>query len=290
MITTDLLLCPICRAPVTRPDNNTSTLACPQRHSFDIASEGYINLLRKKLPGDTREMLQARRAFFEREHYRPLSDALNELIAAHLPLTYPSSLLPTSPITLLDAGCGEGYYLQRLQTALHAQQHATAGIGLDISKEAAKMAARRYRDALFLVANLKEPLPLQDAAFHALLNIFAPRNPPEFARVLMPDGLLLIVIPGPTHLQELRATLHLLNIEEHKQQHVIEQFTDRFTLLTTRRITYELHLRDNEITQAVLMTPNYWHLAEETRQALATMTELRTTVEFVCLLFRHANR
>ena len=148
------------------------------------------------------------------------------------------------------------------------------------------MAARRYRDTLFLVANLKERLPLRDAAFHALLNIFAPRNPVEFARVLAPGGLLLIVIPGPEHLRQLRETLHLLNIEEDKQQHVRAQFSPPFEPVTTRHVTYELHLHKEELLQAVLMTPNYWHLTEETRRTLADMIELRTTVEFVCLLFR----
>src|SRR5689334_10282861 len=103
----DLLTCPICHSPLTHTHNS---LTCSRRHTFDIAREGYINLLRKQLPGDTREMLQARRAFFDRDHYRPLSDTINELITAHLPPFHPST-----PPALSDPAAAEAYYLARHQ-------------------------------------------------------------------------------------------------------------------------------------------------------------------------------
>jgi 23S rRNA (guanine745-N1)-methyltransferase len=157
---------------------------------------------------------------------------------------------------------------------------------MDIAKEAVRMAAKRYKDAFFVVANLKERLALVDDAINVLLNIFAPRNVAEFARVSAPKGLLLVVIPGPTHLQQLRSALHLLSIEENKRQHVVEQFGDQFELVDSSSIAYELHLYSDEIAQAVMMTPNYWHLSDETRKAMAEMAEIRTDVEFVCLVFR----
>lgn len=277
------LVCPICATPLLA---TARVLTCANRHSFDLAKEGYVNLLRKPLPGDTREMLRARRDFFARDHYRPISDAINESIRAYLMEQQPALI---APAVVCDAGCGEGYYLSRLETDLDEGQIATTCLGLDISKEAVRMAAKRCRDAFCVVANLKEHLPLATASLHVLLNVFAPRNPEEFARVLAPGGLLLVVIPAPSHLQQLRATLHLLQIEENKQQHVIAQFTEQglFRLESAISINYELTLQRDEIGLLVMMTPNYWHASEETRQAIARLPELRTEVACMGLAFRH---
>lgn len=260
-------------------------LICAHGHCFDFAKEGYVNFLRKPLPGDTKEMLRARRDFFAHDHYRPLSDAINELIYINI---IEQKHTHAEPFAICDAGCGEGYYLSRLQTHLAEQQLASTYLGLDISKEAVRMAAKRCRDAFFVVASLKERLALSDASLHVILNIFAPRNLEEFARVLAPHGLLLVVIPAPTHLQTLRDTLHLLQIEENKQQHVIAQFTmqGHFRLESVTPITYELALQSEEIVQLVTMTPNYWHATAETRQAMTRIAEIRTEVACLCLAFR----
>ncbi len=246
-----------------------------------MAREGYVNLLLKKLPGDSKEMLQARRDFFERDHYRPLSDTLNELVTSHINAA-------SSSVNILDAGCGEGYYLSRLQQYLMGRQPAIQNccVGVDISKDAIRMAAKRYREPLFVVANLKERLVFADDTFQVLLNIFAPRNAQEYARVLALGGLLTVVIPGPAHLLQLRSALHLLSIEQDKQQHIVEQFADQFELIATVPLAYEIHLTGPEIELAVMMTPNYWHLSDETQKNMVEMTDLQTQVEFICLLLR----
>jgi 23S rRNA (guanine745-N1)-methyltransferase len=276
MALTHLLTCPFCGLPLSAVGN---TFTCANAHSFDIAREGYVNLLRKKQSGDTKEMLVARRQFLEQGYYQPLSDQLNELVYAHLSNSAPH---------VLDAGCGEGYYLGRLQRFLAQKQPTIQGIyvGVDISKEAIRLAARRYRECSFVVANLKERLVFADAALDILLNIFAPHNVQEFARVMVPGGLLMLVIPGPAHLLQLRRKLHLLNVEEQKQQHVMEQFARLFKLLTTTTLHYTLHLDTTALTQLVMMTPNFWHLSSEMRQALVHIDELQTEVEFICMLWR----
>ncbi len=248
-----------------------------------MAKEGYVNLSLKQFPGDTREMLLARRNFFERGHYRPLSDAINGLIYTHLHKVASASPMP---IDILDAGCGEGYYTARLQQYLTEELRNVECIGLDISKEAVRMAAKRYKQAFFVVANLKERLVIADQALHVITNIFAPRNADEFARVLTPGGLLLVVIPGPEHLRQLRSTLHLLDIEEHKQQHVIDQFAHQFDLITSTSLAYNLHLSNEEIRQIVMMTPNYWHLSDQTRKAMSDLEQIETEVACTCLLFQ----
>ncbi len=148
------------------------------------------------------------------------------------------------------------------------------------------MAAKRYKAAQFVVANLKERLVFIDDAFHVLLNIFAPRNVDGFARVLVPGGIAIVVIPAPTHLSQLRATFHLLNIEENKQQHVIEQFAGEFELVDSRTVEYKVRLSRAGMIQAILMTPNYWHMPDDMREAAEGIEEIETEVGFVCMIFR----
>src|SRR6266700_2748638 len=181
-----LLACPFCQGAL---EEMGKSLVCPNKHSFDIAREGYVNLLRKKLPGDTSEMLVARRAFLERGFYQPLSDVLNELVVTRIQGM-------KQAVYILDAGCGEGYYLGRLWQMLAGQgaggKRDSSCLGLDISKDAIRMAARQYPEIDFVVANLKEPLVVRGQVLHFLLNVFAPRNAAEFARVLLTGGWLLV--------------------------------------------------------------------------------------------------
>jgi 23S rRNA (guanine745-N1)-methyltransferase len=297
-----LLICPFCGTHLTSIDTSEDKVAtqsrsallssnliltgirndmltCTNSHTFDIAKEGYVNLLRKKLPGDTKAMLIARRNFLEQGYYQPLSDTINSLVSVAFDPETPS-------FNILDAGCGEGYYLDRLQQHLVKQfPHAQCCyIGLDISKEAIRMAAKRYRAAQFVVANLKERLVFTDHVFHVLLNIFAPRNVDEFARVLVPGGIAVVVIPAPVHLLQLRSTFHLLSIEENKQPHVIEQFAGQFELVNLRTIAYKVRLSREAMMQAILMTPNYWHMPDKMQEAMQGMEEMETEVGFVCLV------
>jgi 23S rRNA (guanine745-N1)-methyltransferase len=266
-----LLRCPVCH---THLEREGAILRCAHSHTFDIAKEGYVNLLLKKQTGDTKEMVQARRSFLERGFYQPLADMLNMLVSTYL-------REQALPINVLDAGCGEGYYLGRLQ-----QQEQICLLGLDVAKDAIRMAAKRYPAATFVVANLKERLVVADESIHVLLNIFAPRNPAEFARVMMRAGRLIVVIPGAEHMAQLRSTLPLLQIEGNKQQHVVEQFAPYFTLLDAVPVSYELELQEEEVQQLVMMTPNYWHLSDETRRVMSTIQALRTQIAFICLVFQ----
>ncbi len=277
MIYTNLLVCPVCSTQLTQAG---AILQCINAHTFDIAREGYINLLLKKLSGDTKEMLRARRDFLERGYYRPLSDAINELVSTHL-----HSHEISSPVAILDAGCGEGYYSGRLQSYLAQQDYRGQYVGVDISKDAVKMAAKKYQEACFVVANLNERLTFADHTFNVLLNIFAPRNTDEFARVIAPHGLLVVAIPSPEHLAQLRSVLHLLSIEENKQQRVIEQFTGQFALVTTASIAYTLPLSKQEMALVAMMTPNYWHMSDDVEKMVG-IEEIQTEVGFTCLVFR----
>jgi len=275
--TLHLLACPICGAALAQTG---TMLKCEQSHSFDIAKEGYVNLARKQQPGDTKEMLQARRAFLDCGWYEPVSEAINALLVP--------AVREIGVGRVLDAGCGEGYYGARLYQQLLARSggEQIECVGIDVSKEAVRMAAKRYREMTLLVANLKERLPLVDEAVSGVVNIFAPRNLPEFARVLVAGGWLLIVIPGPTHISPLRERLGLLGIEEQKQQHVIEQCADLFELVTAQPVRYMLPLEREALGQLVMMTPNYWHLTPQIRSDLEALPAMEVGVDVVCLLFK----
>ena len=277
----ELLACPICGARLA-PDGGA--LTCPTRHSYDVAREGYVNLLRTRTPGDTKEMLLARRRFLERGHYAPLSDAINGLVEAHLR----DRGGETDGGSIADAGCGEGYYLGRLRPSLVAGAGGThrCHLGLDASKDAVRLAAKRYKDAVFVVADIKARLPLVDGSVEVLLNVFAPRNPAEFARVTVAGGLLLVVIPAPDHLAELRSSLRLLEIEEKKEQRVVEALADGFHLGGSNALEYELPLDAEDVLSLVRMTPNYWHTPAETERAIRAREAYRARAAFSLLVFR----
>jgi 23S rRNA (guanine745-N1)-methyltransferase len=245
-----------------------------------MAREGYVNLLlstgkRPKIQGDSKEMLQARRLFLEAGHYAPLSRAVNDVVVKWLG--------GQSAVNIVDVGCGEGWYLGHLQQRLAD----TVGcfFGVDVAKTAVQLAAKRYPMTQFVVADVWHKLPFVEGSITVLLNLFAPRNPAEFARVLAPGGLLLIVIPQPQHLQQLRDRLGLLDIEAEKQQKVVSQLADNFTLQTIESVTIEMDLDHTALTNLVQMTPNYWHWTMAVQDKLTDLSHERVTAAFDILAF-----
>jgi 23S rRNA (guanine745-N1)-methyltransferase len=232
-------------------------------------------------------MLHARRAFLSRGYFAPCSDAINGLVASHL--TASASLFGSGDIeavNILDVGCGEGYYLDRLY--VHLRERLDQPVichGVDVAKDAACLAARRSPELHVVVADVTARLPYADGSFQALLNVFAPRNPSEFARILAPEGLLLVVIPTQQHLRELRAIAPLLNIEQDKQQRVVERLSERFALAAVTTLEYDIVLSGADLTHLAQMTPSARHLSPEALDGLRKQTILRTHVGFALLQF-----
>ena len=315
-----MLTCPICAEPLTL---TSATCSCPRGHSFDVAREGYVNLLLggiRGAAGDTKEMLRARRTFLERGFYAPLSAQVNAMAMSSLAsgarnLTpSPSSraergaihrgeatagergiadasvgtqpVAPAMPI-VLDAGCGEGYYVGRLREALDARFGAGGWpyVGMDIAKEAARLAAKRYPDIRFAVADVKRRIPVADESVALLLNIFAPRHPAELARVVAPGGTLLIAIPGPRHLTELRERYGLLGIEPEKERHILAQLAPAFALAESAPLEYAMDLSGDDVRQLLRMTPNARHRERQGWQG-AICEPARVTASFAVLAFR----
>lgn len=271
------LICPVCSLPLELANR---VLACQQGHSFDLARAGYVNLMtghkRPKFLGDDKAMLAARRRFLENGRYQFLSHAINEIVAAYL-----AANGAKEPV-LLDIGCGEGHYLRQL----HAQlPESSCVFGLDAAKDAVRLAARRDKVTRFIAADVNRQIPFADHSVNVLLNIFAPRNAAEFARITVPGGLLLVVIPQPDHLRTLREALGLMAIEPEKRERVIEQMNGRFALQFSQSITIQLDLTQPDLTDLVQMTPNYRHLTPQKTNQLQRLSEFKCTASFELLAF-----
>lgn len=212
-----MLVCPVrdCRAPLTR---DADRLFCEHGHSFDLARSGYINLLqpqdrRSNRPGDTAASVAARRRLHDLGVTLPLLNAIAEI------------LYPASSDVVLDAGCGDGFYLGRL-----ARQAGFSAHGVDISVPAIEAAAKRYPECEWIVANADRFIPYPDSSFSIVMSITARMNAGEFRRVLRDDGRLLIALPAPGDLIELRGSGH------DRTARTIQTFAPHFTLVDQRRV------------------------------------------------------
>ena len=202
------LICPICGSKLNTFDKS---LVCAGHHCFDIARQGYVNLLTVQQkhslhPGDTREQVLSRRAFLEAGYYAPIAEAL---IAVAKELTVNSNEIRPSG-ELLDVGCGEGYYSARLAGALGMRL-----TGMDISREAVRCAAGKYKNGLWLCATASH-IPVADHSCRLLTSLFALTMPEEFRRVLRPDGYFLQVLAAEDHLLGLKSIIYDHLIEKPK--------------------------------------------------------------------------
>ncbi|MET3934033.1 putative RNA methyltransferase [Arthrobacter sp. OAP107] len=262
-----VLLCPVCRQDLQAVHEGGTgrirALACRERHSFDAARQGYFNMLVGKgtaFEPDTAEMVAARTAFLDAGHYHPLADALARAAAPALNGPAP---------TILDSGTGTGHYLRAvldyLQSAhadgapIPAVANGVAAVGLDISKFALRRAAKLNPEAINLVGDVWQPLPLPDAAVDVITVVFAPRNAAEFARVLKPSGRLIVVTPRAGHLGEIASQAGMLGIDPAKDERLAEALAGRFSALSTLDIDVDLSLSPEDVANIALMGPAGHH-------------------------------
>ncbi|MCZ9880440.1 putative RNA methyltransferase [Arthrobacter sp. B2a2-09] len=258
------LRCPVCQGPFGLSGTAPFSLSCVAGHSFDAAKQGYFNLLTGKgtvFEADTAEMVAARNDFLGAGHYVPLADAIAELAAPVL--SAPGSLV-------LDSGTGTGHYLRTVLDRTPA-----AAIGIDISKFALRRAARLNPGAINLVWDIWRPLPLADHAVDALIVVFAPRNPLEFARVLRPGGRAIVVTPRDGHLGEIAERTGMLSIEPGKDERLAESMQEFFNLADTIQLDVDLKLDGRDIADVAFMGPAGHHLE---RSALLASTAAETSV------------
>lgn len=259
--------CPLCHKPLLA---EAAVLRCENRHQFDRAREGYVNLLpvqhkRSRQPGDSADMILARREFLDSGHYQPLQHKACELLEQHLPST---------GLHLLDIGCGEGYYTQAVGMQLQARSEALV-YGLDVSKAAVRFAAKRYHNVEFCVAS-SHRLPFTSAAFDAVLRIYAPCNAEELERVVKDRGIVLTVTPGPRHLIQFKELIY----QDVRLHDDTPEQMKCFTLVEQHSLNYPLSLNSEESAQLLQMTPFAWRARPEVWGVLATSSEFNCETDF----------
>ena len=262
-----LPICPVCGEKLSC---EKPAWRCENGHSFDVARQGYVNLLTvdKKHslhPGDTREMVLARKAFLDAGYYAPIADLLGQILQEE------------SPKNVLDVGCGEGYYLT---TA--APQSAEVW-GVDISKEAVRCAAVRNKNAHWLVATASH-LPFGEGSFDCLTAMFSLTEAKEFFRVLKPGGLFVSVTAHPEHLLGLKKIIYPEILEKPGKE---APRYPGFTLENSRELTVPFALTSREMVGNLLtMTPHYWRIDREGALRLAGTEYLQDTARVVFRLYR----
>jgi len=287
-----LLACPLCgRGFASQGPAGTGALCCPNGHSFDIARQGYVNLLPGGArPGtaDTAGMVAAREAFLSAGHYAPLAGAVADLAAASAGAPVPGPE-PGAPPCVLDAGAGTGYYLAAVLDRLRARPGyaQTAGLALDISARALRRAARARPGIGAVVWDIWRPFPVRDGAAALILNVFAPRNGPEFRRVLRAGGALIVVTPGPGHLAEIAGPAGLLAVDQHKDERLAAALGAFFTAADERALTVALRLTRPQAASLAAMGPAARHTGTGSRERLAGLAEpVRVTAAFRITLYR----
>jgi 23S rRNA (guanine745-N1)-methyltransferase len=268
----ELLCCPLDKLALRQQDTR---LQCANGHSFDIARQGYVNLLgpgdkRSRDPGDSSEMVAARRAFLNSGHYEPLAHRVAALVR---PLTGTGSVI-------VDAGCGEGYYLQQLCAKLPASRlSAPTLIGFDISRPAVQAATRRCA-ATWLVASNRN-IPLAPGSADCLLSLFGFPVFESFRALLRDGGTLLAVNAGPQHLIELREIIY--PSVRHSASMVTQQASAAgFSIGDTSTLQFQtMPLGQAQIHQLLSMTPHLFRASRAGKERAAQLDNFRVTVDVV---------
>lgn len=269
------LRCPVCRGALMLMGRS---LRCAKGHSFDLAREGYVNLLpiQKKHaadPGDGREMVRARRRFLEGAWYAPFRQALGELCCRYAPRE--------GPARIVDAGCGEGSYDLAVWQALDSCGTPPALIGFDLSKEAVRLAAKLVPQAAFAVGG-SFCAPVRDGWADILLNVFSPFARKEFLRMLRPGGILLYAVPTARHLYGLKEVLYQTPYENPVQQTEYEGLN----FVGRRDVEETITLEGEQIRDLFAMTPYYWNTPADGVQRLAACSRLTTEIGFGFLVYQ----
>ncbi len=261
-----LFCCPLCRKTLYKEEKR---VVCENGHSFDRARRGYVNLLAGKggrNHGDNKEMILARKNFLNSGLYEPLREAL----CTHLQEQMPK--------TLLDAGCGECYYTEGMAKALPECVFA----GVDISKEALNSGCGRMKERMEGAVASIYSLPVTAEKFEALTLVFSPFSGEEFHRVLVPDGILYMVIPGKKHLWGLKKLLY-----EHPYENQLADYTLKgFEFLGEKVLDYTLTASGRTLRDLFAMTPYFYRTPESGRNRVLQCESLQTEAVFHILRYR----
>ncbi len=265
-----LFACPICKEKL---NSDSTRVFCARGHSFDRSRDGYYNLLvgRGGAHGDNADMVRARRAFLEGGYYEPLRQTLAEEVASH----------GTAP-AVVDAGCGEGYYTEGVYNRLRTSAEAPSVFGFDISRDAARLAAKRVRGAEFAVASAYG-MPLSDCSVDVVYNVFSPLAIDEVRRVLRKDGAFIMVIPAEEHLFSLKEKIY----DTPYKNKVGDKHIEGFRLLRERELRYTVSLPDEEsVLSLFMMTPYAYRTSAQGRARVLSLSRLDVDAHFLILHYQ----
>lgn len=272
--------CPVCFEPLNKGEKQ---YYCVNGHSFDIARKGYVNLLLPKHigsgnPGDTKEMLMSRRQFLDKGFYEAFSDNINSVVINEINTSSENN------IKILDAGCGEGYYIWRLKNKLNnpALNKDIDFYGIDVSKPAIHYASRRDKEIYFAVGS-NYHIPLLDDSIDITICVFSPRDEKEFHRVIKPSGKLIVAAPGPYHLYSLRKEIYG-DIEPIGQRGTVKE---GFNHIDTINVSYDIYLNEtDDILNLLTMTPYIRHIKSNALDKLKSKNEFKTEVNIDIMVYQ----
>lgn len=296
----DALRCPQCGAPLAEHEG---ALRCPARHSFDLARAGYVSLLRGggAVSGDDDEMARARQRFLDTGAYDRLRTALADLAARTVPALAGPGAGPSQghspsvhatgggagPVpSVLDMGCGPGHYLATLLDRFPTAR----GLGVDTSARSLRFAARAHDRAAAALGDVFAPFPLADSSVDLLLDVFAPRNASEFARVLRPHGAVLVARPAGDHLAELRALVpDMVAVDPRKEERLHAALDPHLQEVAHEEVRIPLSLSAEAARDLIAMTPSARHV-DPARAAAVLEGEEMIEVTLAVLLSAHRPR
>lgn len=267
-------LCPKCRGRLEKVNNSA---VCENGHSYDRSKHGYYNLLLGSggTHGDNREMVLCRKRFLELGYYKPLSDAVCELVLKYT----------AAGASVLDTGCGEGYYTDAVERVLFMRDGESDVSAFDISKDAVGYAARRngrLKTAVFGSYHM----PLADGEFSLVLNMFSPNAAAEIHRVLQNGGIYIMAIPAAEHLFSLKAAIY-----EHPYKNEVQDTAlSGFELLEKRSVSYTMPLcSKDEISALFGMTPYAYRTRKGDRMNIEALDSLSVEADFLILVYKKVN-
>ena len=263
--------CPVCDSRLVQQER---TLKCENNHCFDMAKQGYVNLLQsqkssKKRHGDDSLMVKARQDFLEKGYYNNLCDAVVDAVVKNT---------PQRNAVVADLGCGECWYTQRIYSSL---DNPTV-FGIDISKQALIAGSKRCKSLKLAVASTSD-IPLPDEGCDAAVCIFAPYSETEVLRILKRGGVFIKAFPLEDHLLELKSVIY----DKPYKNEVTVQYNPAFKQISLERIKYEIKLESNaDIMNLFMMTPYYYKTGESDQQKLEMLCNLTTKAEFGVIVLK----
>ena len=277
------LVCPIDGARLVIHDKQVD---CENGHVFDIARQGYVNLLpvqhkRSKQPGDSKEMVSARAEFLNSGIYAPVADKLAVITFAQI--------TDGKETCLMDAGCGEGYYFDYLFNYLDKKDGCgnQSFIGLDISKDAIASAAKRNKQITWLVGTNRQP-PVEPASVDIIICVFGFQSFEGFAKILRPGGKVVLVEPGPDHLKELRELIYA-DVKKSDSPDLVCAEETGFSVRGRQPLQFKTgEINNRQINDLLVMTPHFYRANKAGREAALKLQKLELTVDVVFTVLEKA--